>query len=101
MSAMVAERPIQPWKPKSRQRVQEAVPADDASTGNGQTTEAREETPSPRAALTTKHPLQNRWSMWYYKNDKSKDWKMNLKLVASCDTVEVRWNKIGTDLLEF
>ena len=37
-----------------------------------------------------KHPLENRWSMWYYKNDKAKDWSSNLRFLASCDTVEVR-----------
>ena len=36
-----------------------------------------------------KHPLENRWSMWYFKNDKAKDWKSNLRFLATCDTVEV------------
>ena len=27
--------------------------------------------------------------MWYFKNDKQKDWKANQTLLASCDTVEV------------
>ena len=45
-------------------------------------------------ALGGKHPLQNRWSMWYFKNDKAKDWKSNQRLIASCDTVEVRIQRI-------
>ena len=28
-----------------------------------------------------------RWALWYYKSDKNKDWKDNLKLVISFDTV--------------
>merc|ERR1712136_299549 len=34
------------------------------------------------------HPLECTWSMWYFKNDKNKDWKNNLKFIASCSTVE-------------
>jgi len=29
--------------------------------------------------------------MWYYKNDKQKDWKSNLIFLASCDTIEDFW----------
>ncbi|KAK3612233.1 hypothetical protein CHS0354_039515 [Potamilus streckersoni] len=38
-----------------------------------------------------KHPLQNRWALWFFKNDKSKEWTANLKLVHSFDTVEDFW----------
>lgn len=38
-----------------------------------------------------KHPLQNRWAMWFFKNDKSKEWTANLKLITSFDTVEDFW----------
>ena len=37
--------------------------------------------------LPEKNPLQNKWCLWYFKNDKSIDWKDNLTLVASFDTV--------------
>merc|ERR1712135_249882 len=37
------------------------------------------------------HPLECTWSMWYFKNDKNKDWKNNLKFIASCSTVEDFW----------
>lgn len=29
----------------------------------------------------------NRWVLWYYKSDKSKDWMDNLKQIVSFDTV--------------
>ena len=29
----------------------------------------------------------HRWALWYFKSDKNKDWKDNLKLVISFDTV--------------
>ena len=34
-----------------------------------------------------KHPLQNKWALWFFKNDKSKSWTDNLRLVTSFDTV--------------
>jgi len=45
--------------------------------------------PSPQPII--KHPLKNRWAMWYFKNDKSKDWKDNQRNVYSFDTVEDFW----------
>jgi len=41
--------------------------------------------------LLIKHPLQNRWALWFFKNDKSKDWAANLKLVTSFDSIEDFW----------
>ena len=41
--------------------------------------------------LLIKHPLQHRWALWFYKNDKSKDWAANLKCVTTFDTVEDFW----------
>lgn len=34
-----------------------------------------------------KHPLQNKWAWWFYKNDKAKTWEANLRLVTTFDTV--------------
>ncbi|XP_031560668.1 eukaryotic translation initiation factor 4E-1A-like [Actinia tenebrosa] len=38
-----------------------------------------------------KHPLQNKWSLWFFKNDKQKSWTENLRTVTSFDTVEDFW----------
>jgi len=38
-----------------------------------------------------KHPLKNKWAMWYFKNDKSKDWKENQRVLLSFDTIEDFW----------
>ena len=38
-----------------------------------------------------KHPLQNRWAMWFFKNDKARDWCDNLRLVTTFATVEDFW----------
>jgi len=47
---------------------------------------------SPSAELEApKHPLQNDWTLWYYKNDRTKSWEMNLKEVITFSTVEDFW----------
>lgn len=38
-----------------------------------------------------KHPLQNRWGLWFYKHDKTKMWQDNLRLITKFDTVEDFW----------
>nr|XP_019940242.1 PREDICTED: eukaryotic translation initiation factor 4E-like [Paralichthys olivaceus] len=51
--------------------------------------ESGQEIVSPEAYI--KHPLQNRWSLWFFKNDKSKTWQANLRLISKFDTVEDFW----------
>uniref|UniRef100_A0A673MZ58 Eukaryotic translation initiation factor 4E-1B-like n=1 Tax=Sinocyclocheilus rhinocerous TaxID=307959 RepID=A0A673MZ58_9TELE len=41
-----------------------------------------------------KHPLQNRWGLWFYKNDKSKMWQDNLRLITKFDTAEDFWDHV-------
>ncbi|GIY46847.1 eukaryotic translation initiation factor 4E-1A [Caerostris extrusa] len=43
------------------------------------------------AEMRMKHPLQNVWSLWFYKNDRTKTWEENLTEIASFDTVEDFW----------
>ena len=50
-----------------------------------------EEAPVLSPEELIKHPLQNRWAMWFFKNDKAKEWTANLKLVTAFDTVEDFW----------
>lgn len=38
-----------------------------------------------------KHPLQNEWSFWFLKNDKSKSWEENLLEITTFHTVEDFW----------
>ncbi|XP_041605623.1 eukaryotic translation initiation factor 4E type 1B isoform X2 [Vulpes lagopus] len=37
------------------------------------------------------HPLLNRWALWFFKNDRSRTWQDNLRLVTKFDTVEDFW----------
>ncbi|XP_008046343.1 eukaryotic translation initiation factor 4E type 1B [Carlito syrichta] len=57
-----------------------------------------EEAPSvPRRAQAegpmevTLHPLNSRWALWFFKNDRSRAWRDNLQLVTTFDTVEDFW----------
>ena len=40
--------------------------------------------------IQTKHPLQNTWQLWYYKNV-SNDFEKNLFTITTVDTVEDFW----------
>ena len=42
--------------------------------------------------LLLKHPLQNRWALWFFKNDRNKDWADNLRCITTFDTVEDFWS---------
>ena len=39
-----------------------------------------------------KHPLQNQWTLWYYENEKGKNWELCQHQIASFDTVEDFWS---------
>lgn len=53
---------------------------------------SRQGTPSPIQDLDApKHPLQSSWTLWYFKNDRSKDWESNQKKVITFSTVEDFW----------
>ncbi len=45
----------------------------------------------PPAIANTKHPLQYSWTLWYYKNDRTKTWQDNLREVVTFSTVEDFW----------
>ncbi|XP_029180563.1 eukaryotic translation initiation factor 4E-1A-like [Acropora muricata] len=67
-----------PAKDKKEQGKEEEKPQDGQSSDSG-------------ALAHVKHPLQNKWALWFYKTDKAKSWKANLRLVTSFDTVEDFW----------
>jgi len=41
--------------------------------------------------LLIKHPLQNTWALWYFKNDKRNNWLDNQKVITTFSTVEDFW----------
>lgn len=51
-----------------------------------------EKDPKLAKELLVKHPLQNTWSIWFFKNDKSKSWADNLRKITNFDSVEDFWS---------
>lgn len=49
--------------------------------------------------LLIKHPLQNAWTLWFYKNDKQKAWEENLRAITTFDTVEDFWAYVGINYI--
>ncbi|XP_023608505.1 eukaryotic translation initiation factor 4E type 1B [Myotis lucifugus] len=45
----------------------------------------------PVEATLELHLLQNRWALWFFKNDRSRAWQDNLQLVTKFDTAEDFW----------
>jgi len=58
---------------------------------NTEITDSTQKTVEPIAELDHKHPLQNRWTLWFFKNEKGKQWKDNCRPVTTFDTVEDFW----------
>ena len=38
-----------------------------------------------------KHPLEDAWTLWYYENDRGKDWEANQKMIVTFSTCEDFW----------
>ncbi|XP_077534029.1 eukaryotic translation initiation factor 4E1 isoform X1 [Haemaphysalis longicornis] len=72
----------------TRERVACPTWSDSGEPGTAEQTAAAAEGPRD---LQVKHPLQHRWSLWFYKNDKNRSWEENLLEITSFDTVEDFW----------
>lgn len=70
---------------KAETTVSKDEPGDDPSVTTT-TSEAVE-----LGSVVKKHPLQNKWQLWYWRNEKGRDWIENLLKVAQFDTVEDFW----------
>ncbi|XP_067858735.1 eukaryotic translation initiation factor 4E-like [Heptranchias perlo] len=76
-------------EPAAAAEPQEVTEVPEADSAAAAPPEACSETVTQDQYL--KHPLQNRWALWYFKNDKTKGWTENLRLIAKFDTVEDFW----------
>uniref|UniRef100_A0A2R9BRY1 Uncharacterized protein n=1 Tax=Pan paniscus TaxID=9597 RepID=A0A2R9BRY1_PANPA len=59
---------------------QETTPTSNTVTTEEEKTESIQEVANPEHYI--KHPLQNRWALWFFKNGKT-----NLWLISKSDTV--------------
>lgn len=39
-----------------------------------------------------KHPLSHAWTLWYYRNDRTRSWELNQSPILSFQTVEDFWS---------
>jgi len=69
--------------------------ASDRSDGDRDSNISEEETENSEHELSPdlliKHPLQNSWTLWFYKNDKTKTWEANQREIITFSTVEDFW----------
>ncbi|XP_048764597.1 eukaryotic translation initiation factor 4E-like isoform X2 [Ostrea edulis] len=70
--------------------------ASEIDTKEEERVEEEEDEPTDDGAIISpdaliKHPLQNKWALWFFKNDRTKEWTANLKLITAFDTVEDFW----------
>ena len=42
--------------------------------------------------MLIKHPLQNQWTLWFFKPDRTKGWEENQREVINFDTIEDFWS---------
>merc|ERR1712130_558463 len=49
-----------------------------------------ETAPDPEKVM--KHPLQNAWTLWFFKNDKTRSWEENQRPIITVTTVEDFWS---------
>lgn len=96
---MITDLPTEVQQIPSLASVSEEGKDEEPKDGNNQSKSDENEiptAPSTEVALTPehmmlKHPLQNKWAMWFFKNDKNKDWASNLRYITSFATVEDFW----------
>eukprot|EP00088_Acartia_fossae_P058710 TRINITY_DN6911_c0_g1_i1.p1 TRINITY_DN6911_c0_g1~~TRINITY_DN6911_c0_g1_i1.p1 ORF type:complete len:239 (-),score=63.48 TRINITY_DN6911_c0_g1_i1:129-845(-) len=54
--------------------------------------DVEEENSSTGPGRYIKHPLQNAWTLWFFKNDKSRTWEENQRPIITVTTVEDFWS---------
>ncbi|KAB0369338.1 hypothetical protein FD755_019343 [Muntiacus reevesi] len=61
----------------------ETTPTPNPTPTEDEKTESNQEVANPEHYI--KHPLQNRWALWFLKTDKSKTWQLSSNLMPGCD----------------
>ena len=59
---------------------------------NGMKLHTQSETGLGDPEKCVKHPLQNAWTLWFFKNDKSRTWEENQRPIITVTTVEDFWS---------
>ncbi|KAG5285654.1 hypothetical protein AALO_G00005890 [Alosa alosa] len=67
------------------------LPRNSIATKKKTTATIKEKTALVKQQPPVKHPLQNSWGLWFFKNDKRRTWQENLRLITTFHTVEDFW----------
>ncbi len=62
-----------------------------AKTAKAKSATVRLPDPAVTPVFRPRHPLQNSWTLWFFKNDRSRPWEDNQRPVLSVQTVEDFW----------
>lgn len=84
------------WHPSSRPTDKESDLVQ-STWHTEQQTDVNQQTSVTQSVLADpniKFPLENSWSFWFYKNEKTKSWKENVKFITTVDFVEDFWGLI-------
>lgn len=72
----------------------EAIKAKNKDNSNSSRTESpitTDITSQDSPELLIKHPLQNSWTLWFFKNDRNRCWEDNQRPIITFNTVEDFW----------
>jgi len=86
MSAAVVEVAPAPSNEKSRDLLGDLVDKMDTVKIDGK------EAGASYPEKIIKHPLQNAWTFWFFKNDKARSWEENQRHVITVTTIEDFWS---------
>jgi len=103
MSAMVENRPphldslaaagdIKGDGEEARDKLSGLVESLDNCDINENEEEAASDSLMGAPAKVVKHPLQNAWTLWFFKNEKGRSWEQNQRQIITVSTVEDFWS---------
>ena len=82
---------------QQQQQPHQQYPSYDSKEQHSDLSQSTNVTTVSQSVLTDpniKFPLENSWSFWFYKNEKTKTWKENVKFITTVDFVEDFWGLV-------
>jgi len=89
MSSVAVEAP-NPQQHEKRDKLGDLVEGMDNVKLSENNSENTAEASDPEKII--KHPLQNAWTLWFFKNDKARSWEENQRPIITVTTVEDFWS---------
>ena len=93
MSAAVMESGQQPPHAGSNKEIEHEIGENQDQLGDlVETMESVKLSDNHDPEKIIKHPLQNAWTLWFFKNDKTRSWEENQRPIITVNTVEDFWS---------